>query len=230
MLPQLVGGLELSFTTLSRRDDAKAIGHFTQMLANAEYWLSFDMAAFEPILAKCPSPLRELGVAVALRFGEGLDGELSLQDLERARELLDAKVSPDLRAGIAEGLKTLERAVRAREKIPALEAAGFKRHPMTQSLSVNALRAMGRSVITIAGHRDDERPVEVPIGEEIVLSAADERGRSLPPPEIESHLDAPVYVRDDKAANRRIIFLWVPGEYFVRVAGRAAGDRKLIAH
>src|SRR5258708_2034603 len=96
LMLQLVGGVELSLAILNRREDASEITAFAQMLANAEYWLSFDMAAFEPLLSKSPSPLRELGVAIALRFGEGFDGGLSLEDLARAKEALSPKLTQDL--------------------------------------------------------------------------------------------------------------------------------------
>jgi hypothetical protein len=225
---QLVGGVELSSSTLTKRSE-DATGALVQMLANAEYWLSFDLASFEPLLAKSPSPLRELGVAIALKFGEGLDGGLSLDDLSRAREALAAKIAEDLKKGIEEGLGLLERAVRARESIAELEADGFHRYQVTQARTVNALRAMGKSKITVVGHADDDEDVPVKIGERIVLSASDEKGRPLPAPEIESHLDAPLYAKDEKQANTRTVFLLVPGEYFVRVPGRATGDRKLIA-
>jgi hypothetical protein len=168
-------------------------------------------------------------VAIALRFGEGMDGGLSLEDLDRARQALSPKLTDDLRIGVEEGLRTLERAVKAREAIPELEAKGFKRYQVTQALSVHALRAMGKSSIRISGHPNDLRKVEVRFGEEITLSSYDEKGRLLSPPEIESHVEAPLYVRDGDQPNQRTIFLLVPGEYFVRVPGRATGDRKLIA-
>src|SRR5205814_9321811 len=104
IMRETVGGLELSVASLARREDANKIKPFAQMLANAEYWLSFDMASFEPLLAKSPSPLRELGVAVALKFGEGMDGGLSLADVERAREAIATKLTGDLKSGIELGL------------------------------------------------------------------------------------------------------------------------------
>jgi hypothetical protein len=221
---ELVGGLELSLSTLLRRDDAST---FAQMLANAEYWLSFDVAAFEPMLSKSPSPLRELGVAIALRFSECMDGGLTLSDLDRARQMIGL-LATDLKEGVEEGLRTLERAVKARESIPALEQQGFRPYVVTPALSVHALRAMGKSHIEIVGHGTEERKVEVRFGEPITLASTDERGRPLSPPEVESHVEAPLYVRED-SENQRTIFLLVPGEYFVRVPGRATGERKLIA-
>jgi hypothetical protein len=228
VMPQLVGGVEISSSTLTKRNDA-SLGPFAQMLANAEYWLSFDLAPFEPLLAKSPSPLRELGVAIALRFGEGLDGGLSLSDLEKARETLTAKLAEDLKKGIEEGLSTLERAVRAREAIPTLEAEGFRRYQMTQVRSVHALRAMGKSIVHVEGHPEDAAKLDVKIGDKIVLSATDEKGRPLSPPEIDSNVDAPLYTKDGKEGNVRAIVLLVPGEYLVRVPGRATGDRRLLA-
>lgn len=226
---ELVGGVDLSVPALAKRPDAKSLELLSQMLSNAEYWLSFDVAAFEPLLAKSPTPLRELGVAVALRFGDVLDGSLTRADLGRARETLVPKLPSDLRPGVELGLTSLERAVEARDRVAELERDGFKRYVATQSLSVHALRAMGRSSITIAGHKDDEKKVEVRFGELLRLTSFDERGRPLSPPEVESHVEAPLWFRDEKEPNQRTIFLVVPGEYFVRVPGRATGDRKLIA-
>lgn len=229
VFPQLVGGLELTVKALAKREDAKRLEPFAQMLANAEYWLSFEVASFEPLLAKSPSPLRELGVAIALRFGEGLDGGLSAGELARAREVILGLLTDDLKPGVGAGLDTLERGVGAREQIPALEGSGYRRYQASQSLSVHALRAMGRSNISIAGKKDEDKKVEVRLGEELLLGATDEKGRPLPAPEIESHLEAPLYARDEKDPSKRSIFLIVPGEYYVRVPGRATGDRKLIA-
>lgn len=199
------------------------------MMANAEYWISFELAAFESLLAKSPSPLRELGVAVALRFSEGLDGGLSTGDIRRAREAFGTTIPEDLRRGIEAGLSILERGVNARESISSREKEGFQRYAFTQSLSVHALRAMGRSNISIARCANEDKKVQVRIGEEISLAATDEKGRPLSAPEIESLVEAPLYVREGPEPHRRTIFLLVPGEYIVRVPGRATGDRKLIA-
>src|SRR5690348_4666860 len=99
------------------------------MIANAEYWLSFDLAAFEPLLAKCPSPLREFGVAVALRFGDGVDGMLDANDLARAKEtVLEGELTDALRAGLTSAFETLDRAVKTRDRLSEIEAAGFRRY------------------------------------------------------------------------------------------------------
>lgn len=229
VMKDLAGNVELSVVALSKRTDIAQVQQIKEMLANAEYWLSFDMASFEPLLARTPSPLRELGVAIALRFGDGIDGALQIGDIARGKDMLLPKVPEDMKSGIERAMGTLEHAVAAREKLAVLEEAGFRRYTAGQSLSVHALRAMGKSQINIAGYPDDEKRVEVKLGEEIVLSAVDEKGRPLPVPEIESNLDAPLLSKDDAPNNRRTIVLYVPGEYLVRVPGRATGDRKLIA-
>jgi hypothetical protein len=229
ILRDLVGGIDVGSGTLGKRPDAASLVGMMQMLANADYWLSFEVASFEPLLARTPSPLRELGVAIALRFGDGVDGMLQAGDLLRGREALLAMVPADIKGGVERGLETLMNAVEARDRLPALEEAGFRRYAAGQSLSVHALRAMGRSNISVAGYPDDEKRIEVKLGSELVLTATDEKGRPLPVPEIESHLEAPLYSKDDPALNRRTIYLFVPGEYHVRVPGRAAGDRRIFA-
>jgi hypothetical protein len=225
-LRELLGNVDLAL--LSKREDASAIP-LVQMLANAEYWLSFEVASFEPLLARSPTPLRELGVAIALRFGDGVDGMLQAGDIERSKDPILSKLPADLKDGIARGLETLTSAVSARDRLPILEETGFKQYAAGQSLSVHALRAMGRSNIAISGVADDEKKIEVKLGTEVELSATDEKGRPLPPPEVESRLEAPLYSKDDSANNKRTIYLFVPGEYHVRVPGRATGDRKLFA-
>lgn len=226
-MPELVGGLELSAAHLHRREDAGAIEAFTRMLANAEYWLSFELASFEPLLETCPSPLRELGVAITLRFNDRMDGELTRDDLSRARELL-AGLSSDLASGVAEGLETLLRAVDARESRPRFEAEGFSIYNPTSALSVHSLRAMGKASISVFGRSATDKQLAVRVGEAIRLSAVDERNRPVKPPEIESRLGAPVLTRDEPEGARSVIFL-VPGDYVLRVPGRAAGERKLRA-
>lgn len=221
IMQELVGGLDLS-------SSGPASDTLKKMLSNAEYWLSFDVANFETLLAKSPSPLRELGVAIALRFSERVNGELTSEDIGRARDELLEELTQEVRSGIAEGLGVLERAVGVRDRIPELHANGYVSYEPTSGLSVHELRAMGKSVITIEGANQDEK-VSVEIGEPLVLSATDDRGRPLPPPEIDSRIGAPMLVKDDAEANRRSVVFLVPGEYVLRVPGRASGARKVLA-
>src|SRR5688572_5213357 len=117
-MPDLVGGVDLSTSALEKRED---VAEFARMLANAEYWLSFDMASFEPLLEKSPSPLRELGVAVLLRFSEQMLGELTLADLEEAKKIVIPGLTTDLQPGVEHGLDTLVRAVRTRDTLEVLK-------------------------------------------------------------------------------------------------------------
>lgn len=229
VLRELIGNVEVGPVALGKRADAATLGNLMQMLANADYWLSFDMASFEPLLARTPSPLRELGVAIVLRYGDGVDGLLNQSDLARGRDAMLAMLPADMKPGLERGIETLMHAVEARDRLPVLEEAGFRRYTASQSLSVHALRAMGRSNIAISGAPDDQKRVEIQLGTEVVLSATDEKGRPLPVPEVESHLEAPLYSKDDVPGNKRTIYLYVPGEYHVRVPGRAAGDRRIVA-
>jgi hypothetical protein len=226
-IPDLVGGIELSASAIERRDDATALTDFARMLANAEYWLSFDMASFEPLLEKSPSPLRELGVAVLLRFSEQMIGELTIEDLEEAKKVVVPRLTVDLQPGVEHGLETLVRAVKTRDALEKLKADGFVEYSGGKGTSVHALRAAGSSQITIDGQSPKEKRPTVELGKPVRLAATDERGRTLDPPEIESRISAPVLVRD--ANGERTAVFFVPGEYHLRVPTKATGDRKIIA-
>jgi hypothetical protein len=225
-LPDLVGGVELSASALERREDATALTDFARMLANAEYWLSFDMANFEPLLEKSPSPLRELGVAVLLRFSDQMLGELTVADLETAKQVVVPSLTVDLKPGVEHGLDTLVRAVRTRDMLDKLRAEGFSEYS-PKGTSVHALRLSGGSSITIDGKVPTEKRPSVELGKPVRLQATDERGRAIDPPEVESRISAPLFFRDSN--GERTVVFFVPGEYQLRVAGKATGDRKIVA-
>lgn len=223
--PELAGGLSLSVETLRRRDDAEKMETFIQMLANAEYWLSFDMHTFEPILSSAPSPLRELGVAAALKFSEQVDGRLSIADLETTERFVLRRIAPDLRPGVTEALTRLKAIVETRDQQDALVADGYEVYDHEPALSVHALRAMGRAAIIVDGDADRPNAIEAEVGQPVRLSSVDEKGRPLDPPEIETDTGAPLLVRAIDGA-RDVIFM-VPGAYRIRVPGRASGDKKV---
>lgn len=228
VVPALVGEVDLSAGALRTRPDAESITDFIKMLDNAEYWIGFDLASFEPTLARCPSPLRELGVAVLLKYGEDIGGTLSAPDLHRAAEGLQDSLPADLWAGVRRGLDTLERAVAVRDRTPQLLAEGFVASRRSAGMAAHALRAMGSASIWIQGVGAKDRSPALELGAPITMRATDERGRALTPLEIESAMGAEVLIRDDEDA-RTVIFL-VPGEYQVRVPTKASGARKLLLH
>jgi hypothetical protein len=195
-----------------------------QLLRNAQYWLSFQVARFEPLLRFAPSPLVEVGVGVLLRFGESPSGHLEPRDLEAARAAF-SDLPPDVAGPFSEALGVLERGVGARERLPALEGEGFRPTQKRGGVSAFALRAAGRAVIAVGGHAGSGR-VEVPLGTPLTVTATDERARPLPPPEISSSTGAPVW--RDGADPPRILLL-VPGDYTAQVPGRASGARRLLA-
>lgn len=229
-LPLLVGGLALRPTELQKRPDAERLTDLYQMLSNAEYWLSFDVASFEPLLTMCPSPLRELGVAVSLRYCERIDGHLGVEALQRAKEELLEALTEDLKEGVQAGLTTLERAVRTRERSEEYRKQGFQRYNKNQGLSVHALRAAGRSVIEIQGVGTKEQPARIQLGEPLLIKSTDDRGRPLAAAEVESRIAAPVLIKEEQEPGHRTIIFTIPGEYRLRVPGRATGDRKVVAH
>lgn len=222
--PELVGGVDLSARAL-RALENRRLG---ELLDNAEYWLSFDLASFEPILSKAPSPLRELGVGVVLRYGEGLDGRLEAGDLSAAQAELFDGLPPELAAGIRAGLAVLGRAVAARARIAELEANGHARYAPAAGLSVLGLRAGGTAHILLDDRKVD-RDAALALGQEHALRATDDRGRGLGAPELESETGAPIWARPvDKSETRRVVVV-VPGRYRVRVPGRAEAVRTLVA-
>jgi hypothetical protein len=227
-LPELLGGVSLGAAALKSRSDAGKLAAFIDMVANAEYWLSFDLSSFEPLLERSPSPFRELAVGIALRFGEGVDGSISLADVERAKTVLEGEVASDLKAGVQRGLDTLERAVRARDDLEEFVAEGFEPHAPSTALSVHALMAAGRAKIVVKGaDAGSAGNFQAEVGRVLELSASDDRGKTLEPPEIESELGAPVWAK--KSDTVRTVVLVVPGRYRLRVPGRSEGTKALIA-
>ena len=227
-VPELVGSLDLSPQALSDRPDASQLAPLTELLSNADYWLSFDLATFEPMLQATPSPLREIAIGVALRFGNALDGKLRAGDIESFGSTIVETLPEDLHAGLQDATTTLARTVLARDSAGALAAEGFEAYQPAQSLSVHALRASGRSTIHVDGAPPGPKLTGVEIGRPIELRATDERGHPLEPPEIESRLGAPILAKSDGEGLRTAIFL-IPGRYRLRVPGRAEGDRRVLA-
>ena len=225
-MPELASGLRLSVEALRARPDAHKMETFLQMLDNAEYWLSFDLHAFEPVLTCAPSPLRELGVAVALKFSENLDGRLAMDDLDAADGYLQRRIAPDLRPGVTEALRRLRAIVDLRDRQAQLADDGFEVYEPEPALSVHALRAAGRATIVVDGSAEAPATLELVVGVPVRLASTDEKGRPLAPPEIETDTGAPLLVRSIDDA-RDVMFM-VPGTYRLRVRGRASGDKKAI--
>ena len=225
-LVELAGGVRLSAEAIRSRSDGHRMETFVQMLENAEYWLSFDLHAFEPVLTTAPSPLRELGVAVALKFNDRPDGLLGTEDVNAAQQFLLRRIAPDLRPGVTEALQRLSAIVELRDRKEALFEDGYLEYAPEPALSVHALRAMGRATILVDGAEDDAKVLALNVGQPVHLSAIDEKQRPLDPPEIETDTGAPLWIRprDD---GRDVLFL-VPGAYRLRVRGRASGDKKVM--
>lgn len=229
-LPELVGGLDLSVESLRGRADHSALRPLVELLDNAEYWLSFDLGTFEPLLAKSPSPLRELGVGIALRFGENVEGRLSSADLDTARASLVAPLPDDLKGALHEGLAVLERALLARDRWTELTRAGFAPYAPKKNLSVHALMAGGRGQIRANGEPLGKgQRLRVPVGEVVELAGFDDRGHPAAAPELEMTAEGSLLARDGADSNRREVVLLVPGAYRVRVPGKLEGDGFLVA-
>jgi hypothetical protein len=219
----LVGGVDLTPKALR---DREGTGALADLLANAEYWLAFEVAHFEPLLATCPSPLRELGVGIALRYTEGIDGQLAMGDIEAARAHILPGLPEDVRHGIEAGLESLERAVRVRESLDELTAQGFEPHTHAHGISLAGLRAAGRATIAADGKALEKEAV-LAIGVPIELSSTDDRGKATAPPDVENDLGAPLLSKSED--HSRTIVLLVPGKYRLRVPGKAEGVRTILA-
>lgn len=226
LLPELVGGIDLKPSVLSAGPDADEIGEFIKMLVNAEYWIGFDLASFEPMLTQCPSPLRELGVGILLKYCEHVDGALGSEDLQRAHDHLKDYLPQRLWVAVSAGIASLSRAVLARDNREAWLQDGFQPSQQEAGFGAHALRAMGSAHITIEGVEDEARRPQLQVGTPIVLSATDERGRELAPPETASKLAAEVLTKDERH-TRTVVFV-IPGEYQVSVPTKATGSRKLL--
>ncbi|MFO0726855.1 MAG: hypothetical protein U1E65_23925 [Myxococcota bacterium] len=222
---ELLAGADLSSKALLER---AATGPLYELIANAEYWLSFELSTFEALLMRAPSPLRELGVGIALRFGEGIDGQLHPADLAAARAFFSAEAPAELGAALEMGLGSLERAVAVRERLAEFEAEGFQRYAATQALSVHGLRAGGSAEIEING-APLKKDTIIALGAPVELRAIDEKKRHLAPPEIESELSAPLWAKPvpDKGETRVVLFV-VPGRYRLRVPGRADATKTVL--
>ena len=229
-LPELVGGLDLTSEALRNRADQAALTPLMDLLANAEYWLSFDVGTFQPLLRKTPSPLRELGVGIALRFGENVEGRLSSSDLHSARSRLVEPLPDDLKQALALGLDVLERALSARDAGSDWEQKGFVPYSPKKNLSVHALMAGGKGQIRADGEvLKKSQKLRVPIGHPVELAAFDDRGKPADAPEIEAQTEGSVLARDGKESHLREVVLLVPGAYRIRVPGKLEGDGFLLA-
>ncbi|MBI2377464.1 MAG: hypothetical protein HYV07_25915 [Deltaproteobacteria bacterium] len=228
-LTSLPGGALLSAQALEARPEARSLGDLIAVLRNAEYWINFDLSTFEPLMSKSPSPLRELAVGIVLRFGEGIDGALSHDDLARARGALLGGLPADLEGAVKAGLDTLERAVSVREALEALKSEGFAVLRPKTTLSVHGLMSnVGRARLLLDGAPLTSTELSVELGRLVRIDALDERGRPTDRPELENELSAAILFRDEAPGSRTFV-LTTPGLYRVRVPGRVEGDRRIIA-
>jgi len=226
-LPELVGGLDLSRNKLAEHPDESQIGTLMELLTNAEYWLSYEPEAFDNAVLKTPSPLRELGIGIGLRFGQSLDGELAEPDIEACRQQLAKELPPELFKGIERGLHTLSRVIKIRNKLSTFTEQGYRIYEATNTLSVHALRASGRATIKIDGRMVASSQTDIKIGQSIKLAALDENARALSLPEINDKMGGSIYVRDDAQKEFREFIFTVPGLYRVTVPSRSEGGHKL---
>jgi hypothetical protein len=211
----------LRLDALGRRPEASAL---LQLLTTAAYWQGFGVARFEPLLVHAPPPLSALGIGVLLKFGEHPAGRLEPRELAAARTAL-AHLPSDLREPALAALDVLAQAVEARERLPEWERQGFRPTALPLGSPAHALRSSGGAQINIDGEALGPN-ARVPLGVPLTFTATDERGRPLPPPELQSATRAPVWTAD--GPPRRAVFL-IPGPYEAQVPGRAFGRRTVLA-
>jgi hypothetical protein len=241
VLPALVGDLDLSLAQLAAHPEAKRLQSLIELLTNAEYWLSYEPDAFDQAVLKSPSPLRELGIGIALKFGHSVGGELARCDLEICRTQLSQELPPEFFEGIEQGIMSLIRLVEINTQLDEITDEGYRVYEFTNTLSVHALRASGRATIKLDGRFVTGTQSDVKIGQSIKLSALDENARPIKLPEINDKVGGSIYARDhllDRRASldplaaspdqeyREYIFT-VPGLYRVSVPSCAEGGLKL---
>ncbi len=219
--PLVEHGDRLRLDALHLRPEATEL---RQLLTTAAYWQGFGVARFEPLLVHAPPPLGSLGIGALLRFGEHPAGRLEPRDLAAAKTAL-ADLPSDLREPALAALDLLGQAVEARERLPEWERQGFRPTALPLGSPAHALRASGEARIAIDGEAVGPT-ARVPLGVVLTLTATDERGRPLPPPELQSATRAPVWTVE--GPPRRAVFL-IPGPYEAQVPGRAFGRRTVLA-
>jgi hypothetical protein len=226
-MPELVRGLDLSPGGLELYQKTPGMGLLGQMMANATYWLSFHVERFETWLVACPSPLRELGIAALLRFGERVDGSLDDDALSRMETELIPRLEGEVQDGVQVGIRHLRRILETQAEMPQWIAEGYRESRAARALSVESLRQPATARIVVSrGQTVLEDPLKAQVGEALILEAFDERSRPVRHPEVEHIADAPVLIQDPSEDQRRVRFL-VPGTYALRVPGRSLGERKI---
>lgn len=227
-LPELVNGLDLSRSALLKIEDQSNVATLVEILTNAEYWLSYEPESFDHELMLCPSPLRELGIGIALRFGHSLNGDLTEQDIEQCRQLLSPELSNEMADGVERALQTLKRVVEIRQVSDTYRDQGYQLYEESKTLSVHALRASGRATIKLDGRMVSSSNTPIMIGQAVKIAALDEKGRPLSLPEIFNSNKAPIYYRDSPEQDYRECIFAVPGMYRVSVPTRPEGGHKLL--
>ncbi|MEO1233259.1 MAG: hypothetical protein AAFZ18_30615 [Myxococcota bacterium] len=215
--------LAIDAETLKTRPESAA-RELSRLLDNARYWLAFDLAEFEPLLAFAPSPLREIGVGLLLAYGEDVGGRLAFEDLEHAQTGL--RLPPDLAPAWQAALSALRRALEAREQLPHRLAEGYREVRASGGVSAFALRAAGTGAVEVEGHRAGS-DVNVAVGQPFTVRASDAKGRPLPLPVPRSELGAPAWALD-MGPERRVL-LTIPGPYALEVPGPVLATRQLVA-
>ena len=226
-LPELVGGLSLTRQSLEQRNEDGALSNLLELISNAEYWLSYETDNFDPNLMYCPSPLRELGVGITLRFGHSLEGLLAIEDIESCRDELMTQLPTDFQEGFNTGLETLTRVVNTSKKTHDFEEQGFRRYEESKKLSVHALRASGRATIKLNGKHVTSQQSSFLVGEPIKISAVDSSNRPIDLPELSNRAGAPIFSKDSIDGEWRECIFTVPGMYRVSVPSRAESGHKL---
>ncbi|MEE2901241.1 MAG: hypothetical protein VYC39_02880 [Myxococcota bacterium] len=226
-LPELLDGLTLTRQSLEQRNENGAVSSLLELISNAEYWLSYETDNFDPNLMYCPSPLRELGVGITLRFGHSLEGLLAIEDIESCREEIMSTLPQDFHEGFQNGLDTLTRVVEVRAQVPSLEEQGYRRYEESKKLSIHALRASGRATIKLNGRHVTSQKSTFLVGESIRISAVDSQNRPIDLPEVSNRTGSPILSKDSLDGDSRECIFTIPGIYRVSVPSRAEGGHKL---
>lgn len=219
-VPELCGDLDLE--ALGRS------GPLAAGLANVRYWLSYEQASLQPLLLQTPSPLMEIGTAVALQFSEDVSGALTEDALEAARQTWLPDLSDAAAEPVGRVLDIWTRCLEAREQRPRYNQAGFRSVPATSGISLKDLEAIGHADIRVDLEGDGPR-LRAALGTMLAARARDTKGRPLPNIEVEHPMGAEILLRKNGETGDTEMVFWIPGPYRIRVPSRATGDRTVVA-
>lgn len=216
---ELCGSLDLEAL---ERDGPLATG-----LANVRYWLSYEQGSLQHLLMQTPSPLMELGTAVALQFSEDVTGEITQESIDLARTQWLPELDDGPRQLLEQALDVWSRTLLARAARSRWHHEGFKSTPASSGISLKDLEAIGHADIHVELEGEGSRRM-ASLNQVVTARAYDSKGRPLPKIDVEHPMAAEVLIREHAESGGRDFVFWIPGAYRLRVPSRATGEVTLV--